>query len=626
MKKYLKDNKKLMKYYNYEKNKDLNIDSLTLGSNRKIWWICEKGHEFESSINSKNKGFGCPYCSGHKVLKGYNDLSTTNPEILREWNYKKNKDYNPENLSAGSDYKVWWVCEKGHEWESRISNRIKLNRKCPYCSNRKTIKGYNDLSTTNPELLKIWDYKNNECTDPSLFTSGSGKKVWWICERGHEWFETIKSVSHGTRCPYCSGHRVMKGFNDLSTTNPELMLEWNYEKNDIYNPETLSSGSNYKVWWKCSRGHEWKSTIAHRIEGRNCPYCTNSMRSSFPEYALYFYLKKIYKGTINKYTDLFNNGMELDIFIPECRIGIEYDGEYYHSKKNSEKKEKIKYDICKNNNIKLVRIRENNLGDSINCDYSICYRCTHENYIELNNVIKKIINYVFKKNITVVDINRDRIEIISDYKKDFYSNNAVIQNSVLLKEWNYKRNGKINPNSINLGSNLKVWWICEKGHEWEAAISKRNMGNNCPYCSNKRILKGYNDLKSQNPDLIKEWDFKKNIESPDNIYYASHKSVWWKCNCCNGEWKATIYHRTIRNHNCPYCSNHRVLKGYNDIVTTNPILAKEWNYQKNGNLLPTEVTKGSSKKVWWKCSNGHEWEARICKRSQGSKCPYCKTK
>ena len=78
---------------------------------------------------------------------------------------------------------------------------------------------------------------------------------------------------------------------------------------------------------------------------------------------------------------------------------------------------------------------------------------------------------------------------------------------------------------------------------------------------------------------------------------------------------------------CPVCCNQKVLKGYNDLTTTNPNLAKEWNFERNIQLLPTEITAGSKKKVWWKCSKcGYEWQAQISNRNHGTGCPVCKSK
>ena len=84
-----------------------------------------------------------------------------------------------------------------------IANRVAGNR-CPYCANQKVLAGYNDLATTNPELLEEWDYEKNGSFLPNDFTQSSNKKVWWKCNLGHEWLAAINSRNAGNGCPYCA--------------------------------------------------------------------------------------------------------------------------------------------------------------------------------------------------------------------------------------------------------------------------------------------------------------------------------------------------------------------------------------------------------------------------------------
>ena len=86
--------------------------------------------------------------------------------------------------------------------------------------------------------------------------------------------------------------------------------------------------------------------------GTNCPICFKGRQTSFAEQAFYFYIKKVYPDAINSYRDIFNNGMELDIYIPSIRLGIEYDGEAWHKESNFERELK-KFQICQEHNIKL---------------------------------------------------------------------------------------------------------------------------------------------------------------------------------------------------------------------------------------------------------------------------------
>ena len=107
-KKFLIDNPTLMAEWNWEKNNELGLDpkTLTCGSGKKVWWKCSKGHEWQATIASRNGGNSCPYCSGRYSIKGENDLLTLNPDLAKEWNYKKNGNLKPEDFTANSGVKV----------------------------------------------------------------------------------------------------------------------------------------------------------------------------------------------------------------------------------------------------------------------------------------------------------------------------------------------------------------------------------------------------------------------------------------------------------------------------------------------------------------------------------------
>lgn len=137
MSNFLKDNEILMLEYNKEKNKNIDLNSLVLGSHKKIQWKCGKGHEWQAIIVSRNRGIGCPYCAGQKVLKGYNDLSTINPELAKEWNCEENGELKPDMVTVNSTKKVWWRCGKcENEWQATIYNRNHKHR-CPKCRLKK---------------------------------------------------------------------------------------------------------------------------------------------------------------------------------------------------------------------------------------------------------------------------------------------------------------------------------------------------------------------------------------------------------------------------------------------------------------------------------------------------------
>ena len=162
-----------------------------------------------------------------KLVKGQNDLLSQYPACINEWDFNKNHPLSPDAAVAGSSKKVWWICCKGHSYEQSINLHVGRGYGCPYCSHRKVLTGYNDLETLFPGIATEWHpYKNAELK-PSSITAYSKKKVWWLCSRGHSYEQTVeRRTRRGSACYYCSGHKVLKGFNDLASVNPSLSVEW----------------------------------------------------------------------------------------------------------------------------------------------------------------------------------------------------------------------------------------------------------------------------------------------------------------------------------------------------------------------------------------------------------------
>ncbi|MEE0839988.1 MAG: zinc-ribbon domain-containing protein, partial [Acutalibacteraceae bacterium] len=416
-----------------------------------------------------------------------------------------------------------------------------------------TEKG-NSLLFSNPEIAKEWNYEKNGKLKPEHFSANSNKKVWWKCQKGHEWQARISSRNSGNGCPYCTGLYVIKGENDLQTINPALSNEWHYEKNKGITPTDVMPNSDKKVWWKCSKGHEWEATIINRNKGTGCPYCAS---------------QKILRG----YNDL-------QTVNPDLAKEWNYNKNFGLNPMDVlPKSGKKVWWVCSNGHEWQATIAHRNDGSG--CPY-----CSGRYVITGENDLKTI-------------------------------------NPDLANEWNYKRNGSLKPAHFLANSHEKVWWKCSNGHEWQATIDSRNTGRGCPYCASQKILKGYNDLLTINPTLAKEWNHEKNDKlTPSDVMPNSNKKVWWKCS--NGhEWQAMVSSRN-KGACCPYCSGRYAVKGENDLQTVNPTLANDWNYEKNDGLTPMDVLPNSNKKVWWKCNKGHEWQARVADRNKGRGCPICR--
>ena len=540
------------------------------------------------------------------------------PKLLKEFNQKKNNNISLENYSYGSSKDIWWICKKGHEWKSRINRRVKGGSNCPYCEGRLADKK-NNIKILYPKLMKEWNVRNSIL--PESLRPGSSKKVWWICKKGHEWKAIVSSRVKGKKCPYCKNRKVDKK-NNFKYEFPEIAKEWHPTKNGSLKPEHYFKSSLKRFWWKCSNGHEWISNINARVYKKTqCPKC--SFQSSKPEYRILSELKYLFPKTISRYR---LDNIEIDIFLKEFNIGIEFDGSYWHLKKESNDKNKnIK---LKKIGINLIRVR----GEPLNKISDLDVIVKSENLIknDLNNLIKsiqklipnkqnnKLNNYIKKKTFINEKLYK---KFLSYFPSPLPEHSLLYTHKELSKEWHYKKNHPLKPENFTFGSLQSVWWQCKKKHIWETRITARSRGSGCPYCSGLKVSKE-NNLKVVYPKIAKEWHYKKNKKlRPEDFTKASSKKVWWKCSKGH-EWIVSITTRA-KGTGCPYCSGHKREKN-NNFASLYPRLEKEWNYSKNINLNPYDLSKSSITNVWWICKKKHEWKTRINARTlQGSNCPYC---
>ena len=258
-------------------------------------------------------------------------------DYIKEWDYEKNKDHNPNTLTAGSSHKVWWKCSVcGHSWQAAPSRRRLQGFKCPICSvknvNAERIKKKGSFADHFPEKAKDWDYDKNGELLPTQVTAGSNIRVYWKCHIcGREWNCMI--ISHAKSvysCKKCANReRPLKRFGNqpLVETHPQLADEWDYKKNGELTPYNVTAHLYKRVNWICHKGHHWAQYVSVRANlNVGCPYCKKEWGTFFPEQAIYFYLRKVTTAQ-NRY--IFK-GEEIDIFLgeKEWNTAIEYDGAY----------------------------------------------------------------------------------------------------------------------------------------------------------------------------------------------------------------------------------------------------------------------------------------------------------
>lgn len=545
-------------------NGELTPNDVREGSTDRVWWLCDRGHEWRTEVRVRcQRNNGCPCCNGRYVVKGETDLESQRPDLVKEWDFEENGDYTPDKASIHSPRKVGWICGKRHKWIASIEKRVQRNQGCPYCSGRRAIPGETDIATTNPELMSLWDYEKNaeEGIYPENIKSHSDVKTWWKCDNGHSWQTMTKHLTRGRRCPYCSGNKVATGETDLATVRPDLAEEWHPTKNKGLKPSDIMPRYSKKVWWLGKCGHEWRANPDHRYRGSGCPICLG-MKALTVENSIFEMVHDIVKD----------------------------------------------WDYDKNGDLHPKNVAWKSGKD-------IWWKCDNDHSYQMKPNIKIKINKKTKE-LRISDCPYCTGQrILSGY------NDLATTHPELMKEWDFDKN-TINPSEVRYGSDKKAWWKCSLNHSWEATISSRSgMKRGCPYCSGQKRLKGFNDLATTNPELLEEWNQDKNGDvTPDMIGPNDKTDYWWKCDKGH-EWKARPHNRTMNNTGCPYCSGRFAITGETDLATTNPKLALEWHPTKN-DCSPTEFPYMSGKKIWWVCEKGHEWQAAISTRAR-SGCPYC---
>lgn len=492
--------------------------TVTAGSGLEKAWVCERNHVWQSTITNRTKGRGCHFCSGRKVLKGVNDLATTQPGLS-----KQAHGWDPTTVTSNSSVEKEWICDLGHQWFSSITNRVR-GRGCPICSGQRVLVGSNDLATLDPELAK-----QAHGWDPSSVTVGSGLEREWICELGHLWSTSTAARSNGHGCPICSGQRVLVGFNDLATFNPELAKQANG-----WNPSEFTRSSGIKKEWKCELGHIWSTSIADRTKGNGCPTCSGRI-------------------VVVGFNDLATLNAEL--------ADEAYGWDPTTVSQNSGSKREWR---CSKEHTWFATI--NNRTNGSNCP--ICsgkkvlvgfndlatvepelaeqaHGWDPRTVTRSSNAIKEWkchLGHVWKANINSRSNGNGCVicagqRVLAGFN-DLATVNPTLANQAY--EWD--------PGTVTPGAKMKRQWKCELGHIWGAVIYSRSNGTGCPVCSGKEILVGFNDLQTVEPEIAKQahgWD-------PTGVTRGSKSTKKWKCNLGH-VWESDVAHRSAGS-GCPTCA------------------------------------------------------------------------
>ena len=624
--------------------------SISIGSSRKLEWQCPHGHIWSATVHNRVKGSGCPFCSGLRPIAGTNDLATTHPDLASQAH-----GWDPSTVSAGSKKKMQWQCAYKHIWQAQVVNRT-FGTGCPYCSGHKHTVGVNDLATTNPIIAAQADG-----WDPKTVSGGSSQRHPWICSLGHKWISSVSGRTRGSGCPYCSGQKVLKGFNDLATIDHELSRQA-----DGWDPSTVTIGSGKTLSWKCSQGHSWKAAVTTRSSGYGCPYCSghkhivgvNDLATVYPIVAAQANgwdptsvsamsgKKKQWKCETGHIWEAAVSSRAQGSGCPQCSghsvisgesdlltifpaLAAQADG--WDPKTVTSKSGRRQNWKCTLGHTWVATTASRATGNG-------CPVCANQvvlrGFNDLLTFFPEIAQQADGWDPTTITSNSGRkrkwkcslghswVTAVSNRTSKLTGCPTCSNRQVLLGFNDLATTDPLlanqaygwDPLSFTAGSEKKLEWKCDLGHVWKSTPANRHKGAGCLVCSNQQVLKGFNDLSTLYPDIGAQadgWD-------PHTVTPKSGKKAQWICESGH-KWSAAIASRT-NGHGCPQCSGHTVIVGVNDLATLRPDLAIEadgWD--------PTLIMPGTPKKKSWKCSEGHVWKAAVSSRNRGNGCPFCAT-
>ena len=538
-----------------------------------------------------------------------------NSELISEWS--SNNQNKPSDVSFASNKYVEWVCKEGHVWNAPPKSRIK-GHGCPYCAGRKPILGKTDLKSQNPRLADEWDYEKND-TNPEDYTTGSGKKVWWICKKcNYSWQATI--LSRKTRgCPRCNNKIVWKGVNDLASQHPRLAKEWS--DNNTCGPDEVFETSSKIALWVCALcKHEWSARISSRVAGNGCPFCSNHKIISGENDFAHAYPNLAEEWSI-KNGNAFPNE-----YAPHSNLKFWWSCKLCGHEWQASIDSRVRGRGCP----ECAREYKVSTNEKAVAFYVKTYfPDMKENYVDIR--FGQFNFDMFIPSIKVI-VEYDGCQYHKDVQKDLDKNKACVKNGFeiirlreiglpiiegcTIFEVNYKKR-------ISLENTIKdLFSYILKKYKLDF---KTDIDLNRDY---QKILDlKYTSIKDNSVAtdclLLSQWSSNNGSLSPYKVSIHSNVPIRWHCEKCGYEWVTSPNVRS-RGVGCSICAGKTIVPGFNDAKSrSNPELAREWSPKNE--LRFDQVAPGSHKKAIWICRKcGGEWEAEIKSRVlAGNGCPYC---
>ena len=492
--------------------------------------------------------------------------------LLEEWDYENNNGKTPADYTFGSKETVHWKCKQcGTSFPARINTRVYYRTQCcKECAKKQSWKTRHEKTTLVhnltidfPNIAKEWDYERNNGIIPEDVTKGTHDTYYWKCPKGHPSYPARVSnrVYNGEGCPVCSGRKLKAGENDLETINPLLAAQWDYERNYPKTPKEVFPREGKKYWWICPVcGESYPALVCNRAAGKSHDKCSKK-GTSFPEQAIYYYVKECFPDTISRDTSF---GFELDIYVPSIKVAIEYDGVKYHKGEKSFIKDNNKDGLCEKNDIKLFRFRDPVLPSTQSAVRITC----PDNREFLGDGISLLLSRIAPDNRKYINPQNDYYVIFNNTLLNQKEKSIIITHPEIAAEWHPTKNLPLSPEKVTSGMKIDVWWLCLKcGNEYQAKMYSRKAGRGCPECGKKTRAKKRsltaarkNNFLMQYPKLAEEF-------SPDDnpgidiskLSAGSGIPIIWTCSKCGHKWPASVSKRT-QGYGCEKCGRERTKK------------------------------------------------------------------
>jgi len=553
------------------KNNSLTPADVTCGSGKKVWWKClAYGHEWSAVVKSRTNGNGCPKCS-NQIVSDTNNLSVNFPDIAAEWDYKKNTPLKPHDVLKGANRKVWWICPKGHSYQTTVGARTGPRRRgCGYCAGRYyTIADMQELATQ----------KKGRCISKEYVDSKT--KLTWECREGHRWEASPSDIRTGTWCPKCAGksRRTIEEMRELAASRGGKCIS-----NIIKNTKS-------PLLWECAMGHQWKTSPATIIRGRWCPECS----SGLGERIIRCYFEQLFSRKFPNTRPSWllspkGNRMELDGYNRKLKIAFEHQGtqhyeevSFFHSDtktlKTRRQYDKLKRVLCEAEGITLLSVPE------------------IPSLLPLNEVRSFIAEQLLQKG---VKLPNDFLSRPVDLQKA-YSTPRSIEELNNCKRIAKQHRGQLLSSSY-INDSTKLEWKCAKQHLFKKPPGEVKQGQWCPVCNGNKIysLADMREIAKSNGGKCLSKSFSR-----------LRDKLLWSCKLGH-QWEATA-NNVVRGSWCPFCAGNVL-----NTLETYKAIARE----RGGECLSKKY-KNNKTKLLFECHKGHQWKATPAHIKSGTWCPEC---